>query len=199
MKLRLSPAALGALALLAVCTVLLTWRAKKLEASLKGRSEQSDLIGKAAPEFELPSLDGQKISLAHFHGKKKLVVSFWASWCGPCRMEMPMLQEFYKQLRNDSDKFELLAISVDEERGEAEDFAMRMKLPFPVLLDPKSSVANSYGVDGIPFLFVIDENGTVTYGQAGFNPALEFVLARQLGFNPATPNGGTADGVAISH
>lgn len=196
---KLTPAALGAIALLAVCTVALTWRAKKLEASLRERGETSELVGKAAPDFALPSLDGQRVALADFHGKKKLVVSFWASWCGPCRTEMPMLEEFYRKHRQDADKFELVAISVDEERADAEEFAMKMKIPFPVLLDPRSRTAGEYGVEGIPYLFVIDENGRVLYGQAGFNPGLEIILAHQLGIKPVTPNGGAPDGAVISN
>ena len=193
---KLTPLALSAIALLAVCTVLLTWRAKKLEASLRDRNETSALVGKAAPDFALPSLDGQRVELADYRGRKKLVVSFWASWCGPCKMEMPALVDFYKQHRQDADKFELVAISIDEERADAEDFATKQKLPFPVLFDPHSQAADAYGVEGIPFLFVIDENGKVVYGQAGYNPALEVILAHQLGLKPVPPNGGAADGVS---
>src|SRR5215470_4954845 len=163
MRLRLSPAGWFALAFLAAFTVFITWRAKKLEASIHDRRDEPELVNQVAPTFELPALDGQKVSLASFHGKKKLVLSFWASWCGPCKTEMPVLRQFYERHRGDADKFELLAISIDEEQHDAERAATEMKLPFPVLLDPKSQAAELYGIDAIPALFIINENGKVIY------------------------------------
>jgi peroxiredoxin len=194
MRSRLSPVSLIALALLAGFTLFITWCAKKLELRAREHGDESELVNKAAPPFELPALDGQTVSLADYRGRKKLVVSFWASWCGPCKMEMPVLREFYQQQRKNSDKFELLAISIDDERAPAERFAAQMKLPFPVLLDLKSQVAEAYGVDGIPTLFIIDENGKVIYGHAGFDPGLQFVLAQRLGLQPAPGHGGAPDG-----
>jgi peroxiredoxin len=189
MRLKLSPLALVAIVLLAAFTIFITWKAKELE-----RTDEPELINKAAPAFDLPALDGQRVSLAAYHGKKKLVVSFWASWCGPCKMEMPVLREFYEQQKKNADKFELLAISIDEERAPAERFASEMKLPFPVLLDLESQAANAYGVQSIPSLFIIDENGKVIYGHTGFDPGLEIVLAKRLGLKPVPMHGGADDG-----
>lgn len=194
MRAKLSPAALIAIALLAAFTIFITWKAKKLETSLRDRSEEPELINKAAPPFDLPALDGQRVSLADYRGKKKLILSFWASWCVPCKTEMPMLREFYERQRKNSDKFELLAISIDDERAPAERFATAMKLPFPVLLDPNSQAADAYGVDSIPSIFVIDEKGKVIYGHTGFDPNLEIVLAHHLGLKPTPPFGGADDG-----
>ena len=193
MRLKLSPAALLALALLAAFTVFITWRAKKLEVNMRDRGDQPELINKAAPAFDLPALDGQRVTLAEYRGKKKLVVSFWASWCGPCKMEMPALREFYERQQKHSDKFELLAISIDDERAPAERFASEMKLPFPVLLDLHSQAANAYGVEAIPSLFIIDENGKVIYGHTGFEADLQTVLTLRLGLKPS-PKGAADDG-----
>src|SRR5215475_10030191 len=181
MRFRLSLPALIALAILVGFTVFITWRAKKLEASLSNRHDEPELINKSAPSFELPALDGQRVSLANFHGKKKLVLTFWASWCGPCKTEMPILRQFYERHRQEADRFEFLAISIDDEQRAAERFATEMKLPFPVLLDPKSQAADLYGVDAIPALFIVNENGKVIYAHVGFDPALEFILAQKLG------------------
>jgi peroxiredoxin len=189
MKPRPSAAAIAGIVVLAAFTVFITWRAKALESSLSHRRETPPVVGKAAPEFSLSSLDGRAISLSDYRGKKKLVVSFWASWCGPCRMEMPVLQAFYEKHRDSSDKFELLAISIDDNRRDAEAFANEEKLPFPVLLDLSSKTADAFGVDGIPTLFVIDENGKTMYGHLGVEPALDFMLARELGFKTATTSG----------
>jgi cytochrome c biogenesis protein CcmG/thiol:disulfide interchange protein DsbE len=193
MRPKLSAPALAAIALLVAFTVFITWRAKHLEGTLRDRGEEPELVNKAAPAFVLPALDGQEIALANYHGKKKLVVSFWASWCGPCRMEMPALREFYERQRRKSNTFEILAISIDEERSPAEAFASEMKLPFPVLLDLTHQTAHAYQVDAIPTLFVIDENGKVIYGQTGFDTGMEGLLAYHLGLNQRA-KGAATDG-----
>jgi peroxiredoxin len=193
MRSRPSALSLVAILFLAAFTIFITWRAKSLEAALRDRGEQSELINKPAPTFELPALDGRQITLADYHGKKKLVLSFWASWCGPCRMEMPVLRQFYQQHRKQSDSFEVLAISIDDERPPADAFATEMKLPFPVLLDLTNKTARAYQVDAIPVLFVIDENGKVIYGHTGFDAGMEYVLAHHLGLTNKPGDGGAAD------
>jgi len=196
MRSRLSPLATIALVLLAAFTIFITWRAKKLEAAIRDRVDEPELINKAAPAFRLPSLDGQTVSLADYRGKKKLVLSFWASWCGPCKAEMPTLRQFYQRHRKDADKFELLAISIDDEQRDAERFATEMQLPFPILCDAKHQAEADYGVDAIPALFIINESGKVTYAHIGFDPTLEFILAQQLGFKVRPSAGGADNGDA---
>jgi peroxiredoxin len=191
MRSRPPASSLLAIALLAAFTIFITWRAKTLEGTLRDRG-QTELLNQVAPSFELPALDGHQVSLADYHGKKRLVVSFWASWCGPCRMEMPVLRQFYEEQRKKSDRFEILAISIDEERAPAEKFAKEMKLPFPVLLDLSNSTAHAYQVDSIPMLFVIDENGKVIFGHTGFEFGMEVLLAHQLALKPGTL--GASDG-----
>jgi peroxiredoxin len=178
---RPSPLAILGIVALAAFTVFITWRAKRIELNLSHHDASSALTNKPAPPFALDALDGSKVSLAGYRGKKKLVVSFWASWCGPCRLELPVLSEFYKRHHKDSDNFEILAISIDDNREDAESYAAKAKLPFPVLLDLSHETADAFGVDGIPMLFVIDETGKVTSGHAGFDPGLEFRMARELG------------------
>lgn len=121
---------------LAALTILLTWRARLIERTLEREREEPALVGKLAPDFSASTLDGRTVTLADFRGQKKVVVSFWASWCGPCRLEMPGLIKFYKDHHNASSDFEILAISIDEDIKEAADFATVQKLNFPVLLDP---------------------------------------------------------------
>jgi peroxiredoxin len=193
-KTKLSASAILGIAVLAAFTVFITWRAKKLESAIVQRAQTPALKDKPAPEFELPTLDGRTVSLSDYRGKKLVVVSFWASWCGPCRLEMPALRSFYERHHKTSDYFEILAISIDDTRREAEEFADVEKLPFPVLLDLRSKVADAYGVDGIPVLFVIDKYGKVIYGHAGFDPGLEFQLAQKLGIKIDPNEAGVVDG-----
>jgi len=104
-----------AIALLALFTIFMTWRVKRLEKSVLERTSASLMISRSAPEFALPALSGDTVSLADYRGKKTLVVSYWASWCGPCKVELPELREFYKRYHKADANFEILAISIDEE------------------------------------------------------------------------------------
>jgi peroxiredoxin len=170
---RPSATAILSIIVLAVCTVLLTWRASLLETALQRESEQPELVEKPAPDFSALTLDGRTVSLADFRGQKKVVVAFWASWCGPCRLEMPSLVQFYKRNHSDSSDFEILAVSIDEDPKAAADF--------PVLVDPRQKMASAYGVEGIPTMYVIDTAGKVIYGHAGYDAAMEYRLANELG------------------
>jgi peroxiredoxin len=188
---RLSVAAILGVVVLAVVTVLLTWRASLLETRLHRESEQPELVDKPAPEFSAFTLDGRTVSLADFRGQKKVVVAFWASWCGPCRLEMPALIQFYKNNHSDASDFEILAVSIDEDTKEAANFAAAMRLNFPVLVDPSQKVANAYGVEGIPTMFIIDKAGKVAYGHAGYDAAMEYQLAHELGIKENKSAGGS--------
>ena len=189
-----SVAAVGAIVVLALFTIFITWRAKRLETAFLRRAETPALIQQMAPDFSLTSLDGRTVSLADYHGKKKLVLSFWASWCGPCRLEVPALQSFYERHRKDSDQFEILAISIDEERAPAEAFAMEMKPPFPMLLDLSGKTATAYHVESIPAVYVVDENGKVIYGHVGYDIALVTQLESELGLKTDTKDAGAPFG-----
>lgn len=192
----LSMKAILAIGFLAAFTILLIWRASVLETRLIRESEEPALIDKPAPDFSASTLDGQTVSLASFRGQKNVVVSFWASWCGPCKLEMPNLIKFYKTNHNPSSDFEILAISIDEDTKDAADFAAAQKLNFPVLLDPKQRVAKSYEVEGIPTLFVIDKTGKIIYGHQGFDMAMEYQLSRELGIKQKKAAEGASDGDA---
>jgi peroxiredoxin len=191
---RASAPAVAALAILAAFTVWITWRAKTIETSLGSfEGQASALDGKPAPDFRLASLDGRTVSAADFRGRKKLVVSFWASWCGPCRMEMPVLAKFYRLTHKADADYEIVSISVDDDRADAEKAAAELKMPFTVLLDPTSRTLQSYGVDAIPAMFVIDKDGKVLHGQVGFETGFDFLLAQELGIKNYTPMAGATD------
>ncbi|MGH9716339.1 MAG: TlpA family protein disulfide reductase [Candidatus Acidiferrales bacterium] len=177
---KLSPAQVAGIAVLAAFTVFITWRAKKLETSLTGHTETAVMVNKQAPAFSLPSLSGNKVSLADYRGKK-VVVSFWASWCGPCRREMPVLRSFYEQYHQTDSNFQFLAVSLDDNRADPARYAADEKLPFPVLLDLTRQTSQEYGANAIPTLYVINEQGKVIYGQVGYDSLIQFRLAQLLG------------------
>ena len=115
-------------------------------------------VGNLAPDFQLQNLDGQAVSLSDFRGKPVLV-NFWASWCPPCRSEMPYIQEIYEEW---SDKGLLvLAINIGESSSKAEEFMQSYNLSFTVLLDTKQDVAQRYNITGIPTTFFIDKDGII--------------------------------------
>lgn len=190
---KLTPPQIAAISALALFTLFITWQAKSLEKRIHERSEAFALVNKQGADFALLSLDDQRVKLADYRGKKKVVLSFWASWCGPCRMELPILADFYRKYHRSDSNFEILAVSVDDDRAEAEAYARKAKLPFPVLLDLDSKVADSYSVDGIPTMFVIDTNGTILWGNSGMDTAMEVRLALQLGIDLRTQRPGATD------
>jgi peroxiredoxin len=136
------------------------------------------LVGSAAPDFTLRALDGREVKLSSYRRKGPVVLAFWASWCGPCQMEMPLLETFYRQ--NHGRGVELLAISIDSDPAAARRFAEEHKLPFPVLLDSRNEVADNYQAQGIPLLYVVDPSGKLRYSHSGFNPAYEEMLTREV-------------------
>jgi peroxiredoxin len=190
---RLSASAVMALISLAVFTFWITWKAKALETGPGGANHEMALWNKPAPALSLPSLDGRTISLADYRGKKSVIVAYWASWCGPCRMELPVLESFYRHARKAGADFEILAINIDEYKDSAEGAARELKLPFPVLLDPHQKAAGDYGIYSIPALLVVDKTGKVAYQDIGFNPGMETTLALQLGIDINVITKGMAD------
>ena len=171
----------AAIAVLVAFTIFITWRVKRLEKSVLSRTSASVMISKSAPEFTLAALSGDTVSLADYRGKKTVVVSYWASWCGPCKVELPELREFYKRYHKADANFEILAISIDEQKADAEKYAAAEKLPFPVLFDPQSKTADAYSVEGIPTMFVIDKDGKIVHAHAGLEQAMQIQLMGELG------------------
>jgi peroxiredoxin len=162
----------------------ITERAKQLDLP-SDMGTDSELIGSPAPDFTLKALDGREVKLSDYRGKETVVVAFWASWCGPCRMEMPSLQSFYQQHHGKG--VEVLAVSIDDDAALAQKYAEQNRLPFPVLMDDNQQAASQYHVEGIPVIFVVDPAGKVRFALEGLNPSLEAVLTAELnsgGFAP---------------
>jgi peroxiredoxin len=134
-------------------------------ASGLGCKQGGALVGRPAPEFSLADLKGRAVRLANLKGRV-VFLNLWATWCEPCRQEMPSMQALYTTLAGPD--FEMLAVSSDEsERTVVERFVATYRLSFPVLLDPELQVASRYRVTGYPETFVIDRNGTIVAHEIG--------------------------------
>lgn len=120
-------------------------------------------IGLAAPNFELEMLDGQRAHLADFQGKPVLL-NFWATWCGPCRVEMPFFQERYDLHQDD---FTILAINNAEPPALVQEYVEELGLTFLILLDPEAAVQRQYLVRGYPTSVFIDADGIIRVYHVG--------------------------------
>src|SRR5947209_6130868 len=106
----------------------------------------SDVSG-PAPAFTLTELSGQQATLSQYKGQVVLV-NFWATWCGPCQQEMPLLDQMYKKYKPAG--FTLIGVNVDKEAPAVKDLMSRKPVSFPVLLDPANQVSKAYHVDEMP-------------------------------------------------
>ena len=163
-------------------TVWITARAKATEEDAGTRAFAIAATGKPAPALSLPALDGHTVSLADYRGKKTVVIAYWASWCSPCRAEMPILNRLYNRGHATVNEFEILAVNVDEDRAEAEKFARETSMSFPILMDPHKQTIDAFHVESVPSLIVVDPAGQIIYGRGGFDQRTEIDLASKLGF-----------------
>ena len=127
---------------------------------------QAVAVGETAPEFTLSRLDqSADTSLASSHGKIRYL-DFWASWCAPCRVSLPEIVKLQNELGGD--RFEVIAINVDENPGAATKFLKRFPVNYQVLSDPTGKVAAQYELPGMPTSFVVDPSGKITLIHTGF-------------------------------
>jgi len=117
-----------------------------------------------APEFDLVGHDDVRIRLSDYRGKP-LIVNFWATWCPPCRAEMPSMQRAWEQVREEG--IALIAINVGESAGEIERFIEQVQVDFPLPMDTNSQVVQAWPVRGLPTTFVVDPEGRLAYKAAG--------------------------------
>src|SRR5580698_1439547 len=129
-------------------------------------SEGPVAAGKLAPDFTLKTLNGETISLTSLRGKV-VFLNVWATWCGPCREEMPSIQALYDEFSHEPD-FVVLAVSEDSEgRGAVDSYVRGNAFRFDVLLDPQNLVGDAYDVSGIPETFIIDRTGRIVAHHVG--------------------------------
>ncbi len=138
----------------------------------EAQAPQGSVVGQTAPDFQLPALDGNPVTLSEFSGRPVLL-NFWATWCGPCLYEMPMLEAAYEG--HSDEGLMLLAVNVGESKEKVEAYLARYDLSIPVLLDVRGSLMQVYDVQFFPTTFFIDGDGVVRARKIG-----AFASAEQL-------------------
>lgn len=123
-------------------------------------------VGQPAPEFALPNLKQESVALSGLKGKV-VYLDFWASWCGPCRKTFPWMNQINAKYAKDG--LEIVAVSVDQDRGAAEQFLVKYPPEFQILLDQTRKIAKLYKVKGVPTSFLIDREGVVRHSHLGMN------------------------------
>jgi peroxiredoxin len=140
------------------------------------------VVGAPAPDFTLLTPEGEVVRLSDLRGQIVLL-NFWATWCEPCRNEMPLLNSRYE--RNRERGFVVLGVNFDESAAEVQAFAGELQISFPLLLDPGAEVQRMYRVRGYPSTFVVDREGRLVAEYIGLirEVQLDEELA-QLGLAP---------------
>ncbi|MEE9191149.1 MAG: TlpA disulfide reductase family protein [Candidatus Aerophobetes bacterium] len=135
-----------------------------------------------AEDFTLKTLKGETVSLEDYRGRL-IFLNFWATWCGPCRAEMPSMQRLWEEFKEED--FVILAINIQEESKLVSSFMNERGLSFPVLLDEKGKVARTYGVRGIPTTFFLNPEGEIigkAVGARDWDSEESFQLIEELLF-----------------
>jgi len=134
-------------------------------------------LAEPAPDFTLKSDSGENIRLAEQRGKV-VMINFWASWCGPCRKEMPLLDELYQ--RYEPAGFTLFGVNVEQNPEAAQRFLEDVGVSFPILYDPESNVSQRYQVDAMPTTVMVDRDGQVRYVNRGYKDGDEDKYRKQV-------------------
>ncbi|MGH8219923.1 MAG: TlpA disulfide reductase family protein [Steroidobacteraceae bacterium] len=130
-----------------------------------------------APDFSLPARSGKTLSLDQFKGQV-VMINFWASWCGPCRKEMPLLDDIYRHYGKMG--FTLLGVNVEPDRGSALAWLKQTPVTFPILFDANSKVSKLYSVAVMPTTVFIDRKGNVRMIHESYNTGDENAYLNEI-------------------
>jgi len=153
------------------------WFATVLTSILLTTPVFAGILSGEAPDFTLRSDTGENIRLSEYRGEVVLI-NFWASWCGPCRQEMPILDELHNQYKGLG--FTVLGVNVEQDPQQARKLLKNMPVSFPVLFDDRSVVSKEYDVIAMPSTVLVDRDGNMRYLHKGYKPGLEQVYLEQV-------------------
>jgi peroxiredoxin len=135
------------------------------------------LVSTPAPDFALRSMGDANIRLSEQLGQVVLI-NFWATWCGPCRQEMPLLDALYGKYQRAG--LVMLGINIDEDRTDAVEMAQTLRVTYPILFDERKHVSRSYQLGTMPLTVLIDREGVIRYVSEGFKPGYEKLYTDKL-------------------
>ena len=127
-------------------------------------------MNQPAPDFTLKSMSGENVKLSELQGNV-VMINFWATGCGPCRQEMPLLDEFYKKYKKLG--FVLLGVNVEEDSSKAAGYLKEVPVTFPILYDNTNKVSELYDVDAMPTTVLVDRGGNLRFVHRGYKPGDE--------------------------
>jgi thiol-disulfide isomerase/thioredoxin len=139
-------------------------------ASLLSLTAAADIVNKPAPDFALRSMQGPSVRLSEHLGEV-VVINFWATWCGPCRQEMPLLDALYGKYKQAG--LVLLSVNIDDKVEPAIEMAQTLKVSYPVLFDARKEVSRAFDVGAMPVTVLVDRAGVVRYVSEGYKPGYE--------------------------
>lgn len=127
----------------------------------------STKLGEPAPDFSARDLSERTVALASYRGQKVVLLDFWATWCGPCKMAMPSLQSLHDEFKERG--LEIFSVNLGEPAEQVRYFISRKKYTFRVVLDPDGAIGSKYGVRSIPTLVAVDKKGLVQWLHVGYS------------------------------
>lgn len=130
-----------------------------------------------APDFTLKTTSGENVRLSEFRGEV-VMINFWASWCAPCRQEMPLLEELYTQYQPLG--FTILGVNVEQDSSKALAMLEDIPVSFPIMLDSQSTVSKLYDVVAMPTSILVDRDGNMRYLHHGYKPGYEEQYQQQV-------------------
>ncbi len=141
-----------------------------LAVSLAGPAQAAKSVEGPAPDFTLKALDGKNLKLSEMRGNV-ILLNFWASWCAPCRLEMPLLNDMHNKYKDLG--FTVLGVNVEEDTNMPRRYIADRPVDFPILLDKTNQVSKLYKVIAMPTSVVIDRDGNMRYLHQGYQPGDE--------------------------
>ena len=130
----------------------------------------SGMEGQVAPDFALKSTTGENLRLSEYRGDV-VMINFWATWCGPCRQEMPLLDELYRRYHRVG--FNLLGVNIDDDTTRALRMVEELDLHFPIVFDTRKEVSRLYNVEAMPATILVDREGKIRHVHHGYKPGYE--------------------------
>jgi peroxiredoxin len=146
-------------------------------AAMTSAAAPAVLTSDPAPDFTLHSLGGPNLRLREQRGQV-VMLNFWASWCGPCKEEMPLLDRLYEKYH--ASGFQLLGVNVDDDVRNATGASSKLRVHFPVLLDTQKRVSRLYDLSTMPSTVLIDRDGRVRYIHRGYKDGYERTYEEQI-------------------